>query len=262
MAREKNISIQHYVNTRLSGLENEDGTRSYPLYTQVVYGRESTKFKATTDGKFPHVTTLIVWEKHVDEIKEGIFPDESMKRGVLAKDKKIRKIVEHEIEKQGDKFKLKGLGKRVKVYDTHVKDIIIDRIYFEFTEFLGANVTHKEYLAILGSHNKVENQLAKLMELKPTLIAKAPTNFKAWTGIIFLFHTYAKQSKEITCYDWLILPNTKSDFIDYSYKFLNSKEFKKNYDFYFDRKEIEALTKTIDIYIEVYLKHLKWISPI
>lgn len=120
----KKVSLTHYLNKELKSYIFE-GARFYQLYTTVNYKTKTTRFKAFRSLETKGVDRVLINEKHEDAVNaqdiKGIAPD------VYEADNMVMRIIEHEIERFGDKFTLKGFGKRLDVYGKRIEEL-----YHEF----------------------------------------------------------------------------------------------------------------------------------
>lgn len=100
MKKPKKLSVKFFLNKFLQSIALENGRMGYPLYAQITYERKNTQIKCSYGGYYDSY--------------------ESVKRdheAVLAfEDKLLRKSVQYEVDKFGDEFQLKGLGRK---YDTY-----------------------------------------------------------------------------------------------------------------------------------------------
>lgn len=116
----KKVSLTHYLNKELESYIFE-GARFYQLYTTVNYKTKTTRFKAFRKLELKRIDRVWINEKHEEVINaqqiETIEPD------VYEADNMVMRIIEHEIERFGDKFTLKGFGKRLDMYGRRIEEV-------------------------------------------------------------------------------------------------------------------------------------------
>ena len=99
---QQNLGIK-IVSEKNKDIEEQPEVDKFPIYVQVTYKRKNTKFRIG----------------NLDYTKDEYFSSETQKL-LEEVDRKIRTIIEFENLSLGDKFTLKGLGKRYEKYDESV----------------------------------------------------------------------------------------------------------------------------------------------
>src|SRR5690606_7251944 len=116
MKKPKKITIKFFLNKNLQPqkLSKEGGRKAlsiYPLYIQVIYNRTNTQFKSFYGEYYSDLTK-------VDE--------ENMSGPGLLKfeEEIVRKIMEYEIEKKGEKFDLKTITRKYESYGQSIEGLL------------------------------------------------------------------------------------------------------------------------------------------
>lgn len=116
MKKPKKITIKFFLNKNLQPQKlSKEGSRkslsAYPLYIQVIYNRANTQFKSFYGEYYSDLTK-------VDE--------ENMSGPGLLKfeEENVRKIMEYEIEKQGEKFDLKTITRKYESYGQSIEGLL------------------------------------------------------------------------------------------------------------------------------------------
>jgi len=245
----KIVSLKHFLNKRLKPLfeeETPDAEPGYPLYTQVIFDKESTKFKANTGLRWIGPETV-----YFSESKEQYLDDDNyireFEKGVFETDKKILKIVEYEVNKYNDKFTLKGLGKRLSHYGTPITDFIATTLRNEFFKFAGDYLTYNQYISLYKSNESVENLIAKAIDSYSLQYNSFPK--KLALAFVFYHLLATLNEKEgynsTLIYHWFILPETKNKFKSKFRTLVSEKEL--------DVKDYRALVNLIDDAFEYQL---------
>lgn len=99
MKKPKKITVKFFLNNNLQEVKTDQGA-AYPLYTQITYNRRNTQIKCYYGGYYVTLEEAQVKNRALLSFEEALF----------------RKTVQYEINRQGNKFELKGLGKK---YDTY-----------------------------------------------------------------------------------------------------------------------------------------------
>lgn len=116
----KKVSLTHYLNKELESYFSE-GSRYYQLYTTINYNTKTTRFKAFRLLEMKKTDRVWINERHEEAIQaqqiEAIAPD------IYDADKMVMRIIEHEIHQLGEKFTLKGFGKRLDLYGKRIEEV-------------------------------------------------------------------------------------------------------------------------------------------
>jgi len=253
MVEEKRASVKFLVLDTLKG-KSIEGTKKVPLYTQVVYDSKNTKFK-TIVNKEPVFVTKDFDFQHIS--------NKDLINSLNKHEEQIVKIVEYETKKFKSRFTLKGLQKRIGIYDTEVISIFnafttpLDdllketMIYNNYLEFKGIE-SAREKLNYLSMYEKKNN--VKILDSLDNVGVPALAS-----SSLFEAYLYGYQDPPvITCYDWLIgnedkiyddvydqiIQKAKAESLDVL-KFLAQPPGVKSSD---------AITSLLDVILSIYLK--------
>ncbi len=110
---DKKVSIKFFLNKRLNYITDDIGAKTYPLYVQIIYNRKNTTFK------YQEPKVLGGQNISYSELFEDILlDDEKFKTQARI----YENIVLYEVEKQGEKFTLKGIGDKIAYYTESIID--------------------------------------------------------------------------------------------------------------------------------------------
>lgn len=159
MAKEKKITIKHYLNKKLKGYPNrkrnfgkgaENTSNSnveYPVYTQVIFNRQNNTFSSRWSINFwglygitqEEFTSLFIEKKDANFSKE-----------IECKEKLIRDTIKYEINNYKEKFTLKGFGNRLPVYESGLIYVLNRFIISNVMNYLEDKITVKQYKELIS----------------------------------------------------------------------------------------------------------------
>lgn len=189
MEKLKKITIKFFLNKNLQSVEldNNEGKSllGYPLYIQVTYNRNNSQFKSHYGGYYSDLAKID------EENLSGA--------GLLDFEENIvRKVMEHEIKKRGDKFDLKGINKKYDIFSTSIEVLLNSNLKQRLYRIL-LKLKPAEYSAIFNFNDpKVDVLLLykAASKLYESLEKNIPEDFK----------------REIKSYELFSLMNLKSKF--------------------------------------------------
>jgi hypothetical protein len=133
MKKPKKITVKFFLNKFLQAIALENGKMGYPLYTQITYERKNTQIKCSYGGYYDSY--------------------EAMKRThepMLAfEDKLLRKSVSYEVQKYGDEFQLRGLGRKYDTYSQSIHHIFDNYMKMRLREVLQKQATPNHFFDVL-----------------------------------------------------------------------------------------------------------------
>jgi hypothetical protein len=103
MKKPKKITVKFFLNTNLHYIDKSDG-KYYPLYAQITYDRKNTQIKCNYGNYYRGLDQVKADTPNLLGFEERIF----------------KKCVNYELSRQGEDFRLKGLGK---IYENHCLSI-------------------------------------------------------------------------------------------------------------------------------------------
>ncbi len=218
MAREKKITIKHYLNERVrtSGYnpkfnlmygDQKDYAKRHPVYTQVTYNRQSNNFSLSWyfnkgGGISPKEFNQYFVEKKGDREINNI---------IESKEKLIIDSIKYELEGYGDSFTLKGFGERLKKYECSIQSILKIWVYREVLESFEDKITVQDYRKIVEDINitgyldynfydeGLLNSFHRIIDISPSLIINASKETRqtmsACTHFEHFLNYYSFQSK-------------------------------------------------------------------
>lgn len=132
--KEKKISIKYILNDRAKPKDKE-GVESFPIYIQIVFNRQVSRFPYSVVGKQDNYVTK----------KE--FEEKYREREVIESDL-LEAVIRREVKLIGiSAFSLKGLPDRIPTYNLYVMmDVIYGYITIRFNDLLSDILSHRQYL--------------------------------------------------------------------------------------------------------------------
>ncbi|TAF67956.1 MAG: hypothetical protein EAZ55_01040 [Cytophagales bacterium] len=102
MKKPKKITVKFFLHTILKPLDETkpEEEREYALYTRITYNRKNTDIKVHYGGYFRTLEEVRTLQPHLLPFEEQTF----------------RKVVLHEVSKQGEDIDMKGLGDKYARY--------------------------------------------------------------------------------------------------------------------------------------------------
>ncbi len=131
MKKPKKITIKFFLNNNLKEMVVQ-GERHYPLYAQITYDRKNTQIKCNYGGFYKDLHQTRESAPNLLNFEESIF----------------RRSVEFELNKWGDEFKLKGLGKIYENYSLSIHALFNSYLKLSLKRFL-QNAEPAKYLEVL-----------------------------------------------------------------------------------------------------------------
>lgn len=194
MPKQKKISIQLYLNKNLKSrisypfpINVSDADKEklafYPLYVRVRYNRKNTNFR---------------FHSHRDDTVRLCNSYEDLETEEFKEYEKVLKnIIRLEVNRLGDKFKLKGIGN--KVYNYHVlslKEILAKLADININIVIGQHLVHKDYERI----SKIKDAWTRLGE------AYKIVKFNLDSAVELIWIDYLKESlaEDVSPYSWFI----------------------------------------------------------
>jgi hypothetical protein len=121
MAKQKKVTINHYLNKRLKPRVFE-GKEYYTPYTRVTFDRNNTIFSMDwTKGFKEQISDP--YENRFTEQEFDYFLQQKH-RHVIAVNQMIEQAIRYESVLIGDKFELKGFGNRFELYRTPIHELM------------------------------------------------------------------------------------------------------------------------------------------
>ena len=174
----KRLSISFFINTNLkpNSYDEVSGEYEYVLYTQVIYVRQVTRFKTLIySSERPsenELADILIPERYDTEEKlnnylSGDYDIDEYQQNLLS-------ILKYEIQSHKDKFKLKGLSKRLAYYHQSVSILFEDKYREKLFTFLADYLPYNKYLAYQKSDLGFISLLEILSVEYPDIYGKIP----------------------------------------------------------------------------------------
>ncbi|MEM9991955.1 MAG: hypothetical protein AAF738_09330, partial [Bacteroidota bacterium] len=156
MAKEKKVTIRHYLNKRLKG-EAIDGKTYYSPYTRVTFNRNNAVFFQN-------------WAKHCDTSKydcfDGKFTDESFTKFlkpphytdcVQKLNQTIVDLLRYEYELLEDDFSLVQFRNRFEFFTEDLSDFMMDYVYDKILEKARESLSRAELIKLKRDYKNIFN---------------------------------------------------------------------------------------------------------
>lgn len=104
MKKPKKITTKFFLNTLLNPVELPSGDWGYPLYVQITFNRKNTQIKCYYGKYYSQLDQVSTTDPYLLPFEERNF----------------RKMMNFEVEKQGDLLDMVGLGKKYEKYCTSI----------------------------------------------------------------------------------------------------------------------------------------------
>lgn len=226
MAKQKKIGIKYYLNKRLNPSKLGDGDH-FPVYVRVIYNRESSQFY------FP----LLYGDGTLNEEKfESFFTNRSnqkINKQIDRFDSLIIDIIRFESSKIGDKYKIKGLSKKISNYygsiipefENHLKKCLESEL--SGNEKISFSDISHEVLFFFEVYYLIEGVLNK--DLKSELSDSLVNKILAYINLLAFSNTFnfpVLEDNPWQFIDWVRDEKLKANFKDFLFnQHVQSKEF-------------------------------------
>lgn len=185
----KKLTVKFFLNKEVKGKRINVGPNTkYPLYIRVTYNRSSTKFIAGNN-----------W---FDESVEADLEEMPTLKGVKSA---IEKIVEYEVKNASGKYKIVGLGDRMKTYSSNLSDAINQSLLTVLSKEVGKSMPYIEY----QNWTKIEFR-GRVKKGLQFLGKDLPNNIKTHAVLADLLD---KLGKSISVFGW-IMSDERLSFIE------------------------------------------------
>jgi alpha-D-ribose 1-methylphosphonate 5-triphosphate synthase subunit PhnH len=180
--REKKITVKFFLNTDVKGRRLElGGGVMYPLYTRVTYDRRSTKFSVGNHWFSKEQEAAIKNNKELQVFKQV-----------------LTRIVNFEALREGESFRVAGLGVRIKTYVSHLFQGLIELLGEALKTELETELTVKEYKS--WANRSILDRIANGIEKLDTKVTRDLENLLIAASIFGSL----KDKHPIMVYGWLM----------------------------------------------------------
>ncbi len=235
--KQKKITFKYFFDDRIKPKEG----KFYPLYLQITFNRKNIQIKEATHEGLP-----VYWTREeLEGFKDGSY-DHQGHFGETAREVKfnesiLERIIREGYKKQGDKFSLRNIKGKLKLFRTPVAQAMEQSILNGLEAHLANNLTHSEFLSVFDETDLLEtiNRLKDTKKnwkeiLEPQIQAK----LRAFNAIFLFSLPYSERDTDMAfgClfYHW-IFGNHRENFRS----FLNAYfEKSDRVDFQYIQKEL------------------------
>jgi hypothetical protein len=133
MKKPKKITVKFFLNKNLQEIII-DGEICYPLYAQITYDRKNTQIKCTYGAYYKSLEMAKKENIHLFVFEEHLF----------------KRVVNHEISRFGDEFRLKGLGKKYDDYSLSIHYLFNNYLKMRLKEAIQKDAKPNKYLEVLN----------------------------------------------------------------------------------------------------------------
>jgi hypothetical protein len=218
MAKQKKVTINHYLNKQLKPKE-ANGLLYYSPYTRVTFDRKNNKFPMDWARDFENGPV----EPFYNRFTEEEFSNFLQKRPeyVRETDRMIEQSIRYEHHLFGDNFQLKGFGDRFELYRTTLYELFYEVVRESIIHGLETHLSRIELMKVRRALNKPafsgnslqigEQDLKAYQEILPEELFQDIT-LCLMLSIYMVGTEYA--SRSIAVFDWVI-KDMKSNFQNY-----------------------------------------------
>jgi hypothetical protein len=140
MTPEKKITLRHFANMNLKGVEAEtqDGSMHYQLYLEIIYRRQHIQIKSMIN----------------EPVTENLANlDMELYKRMQTEEELVRKIIRFEESQWKDKHLIRGMGKRYTNYRAAIFDIVDDGLRVKLKKAILRHI--REHIDVLNFENPV-----------------------------------------------------------------------------------------------------------
>jgi hypothetical protein len=212
MKKPKKITVKFFLNEYLQPIALENGKMGYPLYTQITYERKNTQIKCSYGGYY-------------DSYQNVKKQHETM---LAFEDKLLRKSVQYEVQKFGEEFQLRGLGRKYDTYSQGIHHIFDNYMKMRLRDILQKKAQPARFFEILQTE-RATISFFLLYEASQRLFDNVaqiiPPHIAEEIEIYKLYHSFYAEILEGNIFDF----PTVIDWLDGSHIKIATERFYKAY---------------------------------
>lgn len=231
MAKQKKVTINHYLNKRLKP-RVFDGKEYYTPYTRVTFDRNNTIFSMDWYRNMEQAPSDPFYNRFTIEEFQNFLKDEE--GFVLEINNMIKQSIRYEFYFFGQDFELKGFGDRLEVYRTTLYELFYEEIQKEVINGLEPHLSPPEIIKVrralndpIFSLNGIEigdKDLSYFKQYLPNSIFR-DINFCQLLAAYRVPTLGNTPPRPLTVFDWVIR-DMKSDFENFISSFMGDKKQK------------------------------------
>jgi hypothetical protein len=253
MAKQKKVTINHYLNKRLKPRVFE-GKEYYTPYTRVTFDRNNTIFLMDWARDFEEGPPI---EPYYNRFTEEGFTDflQGLPGYIRGIDRMIEQSIRYEYHFFGDNFQLKGFGDRFELYRTSLYELFYEKVREDVVQGLEQHLSKVELMKIRRALNQPVFTTGDSLQIGDEDLKKyqaiLPEKLFGDIHLCCLLSIYPMKTESefgfrpITVFDWVI-NDLKPDFQAYFNQILSKKGWQIS---------TEALEK-IDLFINQALSEV------
>jgi hypothetical protein len=209
MAKQKKVTINHYLNKQLKPKE-ANGLLYYAPYTRVTYDRKNNKFPMDWDREFSGPS--VVFHNRFTEDQFAKFLQD-LSSYVWEVDRMIEQSIRYEHHFFGDDFQLKGFGERFELYRTTLYELFYEQVRYDIVQGLEQHIGKVELMKVRRALNDpvfTGDSLQVGEEDLKKYHAILPKELFDDINLCFLLSIYSvkseneKYSRAATVFDWVV----------------------------------------------------------
>lgn len=151
MAKQKKVTINHYLNKQLKPKE-ANGLLYYAPYTRVTFDRKNNKFPMDWARDF-EVGPVDPYFNRFTEEEFSIFLQE-LPGYIREIDRMIEQSIRYEYHFFGDNFQLKGFGDRFELYRTTLYELFYEKVREDVVQGLEQHISKVELMKVRRALNQ------------------------------------------------------------------------------------------------------------
>ncbi len=230
MAKQKKVTIKHYLNKQLKPKE-ANGLLYYAPYTRVTYDRKNNKFPMDWDREFSGPVVVFYNRFTEDQFTKFLQDTSSYVREI---DRMIEQSIRYEHHFFGDDFELKGFGERFELYRTSLYELFYSKVREDIVNGLEKHLSSVDLMKVRRALNDpvfTGDSLQVGDEDLKKYHAILPEDLFDDINLCFLLSIYSvdgenrKYSRSITVFDWVV-NGIRPDFEHFIHVVESKKGFK------------------------------------
>lgn len=231
MAKQKKVTINHYLNKQLKPKE-ANGLLYYAPYTRVTYDRRNNNFPMDWDRDYVSGPVELFYNRFTEDEFINFLQEQS--DHVWEINRMIEQSIRYEHHFFGDNFQLKGFGDRFELYRTTLYELFYARVREDVVQGLQQHLNTVElmkvrralnYPVFTGDSLQVgEEDLKKYHAILPKDLFD-DINLCFLLSIYLVKSEHEKYSRAATVYDWVV-NDIRPAFKSYVDKIASKKGFK------------------------------------
>lgn len=151
MAKQKKVTIHHYLNKQLKPKE-ANGLLYYAPYTRVTFDRKNNNFPMDWARDFENGPVEPFYNRFTEEEFSNFLQE--LPGYVREIDRMIEQSIRYEYHFFGDNFQLKGFGDRFELYRTTLYELFYEKVREDVVQGLEQHISKVELMKVRRALNQ------------------------------------------------------------------------------------------------------------